>query len=81
MPYDAFAADVWSLGVCLFALLAGFFPFEEATPARDWRFSKAVKAQLNGLSNTLTIFGFYSRRCPFSAEPPPEKGQHGQGQQ
>lgn len=67
-PYDAFAADVWSLGVCLFALLAGFFPYEEASAARDWRFNKASKAQLKGLSNTRTIFGFYSRPCPFSAE-------------
>ena len=67
-PYDAFAADVWSLGVCLFALLAGFFPYEEASAARDWRFNKASKAQLKGLSNTRTIFGFYSRPCPFSDE-------------
>lgn len=28
--YDGFAADVWSLGVCLFAMLAGFFPLSEA---------------------------------------------------
>ena len=48
-PYDAFAADVWSLGVCLFALLAARFPFDEAH-VRDQRFSKAVQARRNGLS-------------------------------
>ena len=55
-PYDAFAADVWSLGVCLFALLARVFPFEEArffpgeaTPAQKC-FRYAVEARLNGLS-------------------------------
>jgi serine/threonine protein kinase len=66
-PYDAFSADVWSLGVCLFALLSGFFPFEEASP-RDWRFSRALRAQMDGHSVTATIFGFYARPCPFSAE-------------
>jgi len=68
-PYDAFVADVWSLGVCLFALLAGFFPFEEAGN-RDWRFTRAAKlqAQPGGASTTRAIFAFYSRPCPFSAE-------------
>ena len=27
--YDGFCADVWSLGVCLFAIHMGFFPFEQ----------------------------------------------------
>ena len=29
--YDGFTADVWSLGVCLFAMLSGFFPLEESS--------------------------------------------------
>lgn len=28
MPYDGFLVDVWSLGVCLFVMCAGFFPVE-----------------------------------------------------
>lgn len=35
--YDAFAADAWSLSICLFAMCCGFFPFELAQD-RDWRF-------------------------------------------
>ena len=67
LPYAGFAADLWSLGVCLFALLAGFFPFEEAS-TRDWRFVKAEKAQRDRTSVTVAIFGFYGRTCPFSSD-------------
>ena len=28
--YDGFAADVWSCGICLFAMLSGFFPLDGA---------------------------------------------------
>ena len=49
--YDGFAADVWSLGICLFALTVGFFPFEAATArttdavGADYRFQRAAIAQ------------------------------------
>jgi len=60
--YDGFAADVWSLGVSLFAMLSGFFPLDEASP-KDWRYTKLMRAQQLGLSTTVTVFGWYKRTC------------------
>ena len=42
--YSAYAADIWSLGICLFGLNAGRFPFERARPS-DPRFNAIVKWQ------------------------------------
>ena len=47
LPYDGFAADRWSLGILLFAMLAGFFPIEEATQ-QDWRFARLALLQIGG---------------------------------
>jgi len=66
VPYDGYPADIYSLGVCLFALLTGFFPLEEACP-RDWRFEKLARCQLAGRSTTQKVFEFYRRPCPLSA--------------
>ena len=67
--YDAYAADVWSLGICLFAMCAGFFPLDQASAA-DWRFERLRGAldTAQRVSLAHTIFGFYDRRCTFSAE-------------
>lgn len=67
LGYSGEAADVWSLGICLFAMLAGFFPLDEAAGA-DWRYAKAQKVVDAGGSITQCIFGLYSRPCPLSAE-------------
>lgn len=58
--YDGYAADMWSLGVCLFAMLSGFFPLDEATP-NDWRFGKMVESQLSSRSTTAAIYSWYKR--------------------
>lgn len=58
--YDGFAADMWSLGVCLFAMLSGFFPLDEAAP-RDWRFNALLNAQRQGRSTVATVYQFYKR--------------------
>ena len=46
---DGFAADVWSLGVCLFAAATTRFPFEEAS-MNDPRFRAYLKAAEAGRS-------------------------------
>merc|ERR550514_1318878 len=54
--YDGFPTDVWSCGICLFAMLAGFFPLDEASGA-DWRFERVKMAASAHSSVTHTIFG------------------------
>ena len=58
--YDGFAADVWSLGVCLFAMVSGFFPLDEATP-KDWRHAKLLEHQAKGRSTVKSVYGWYKR--------------------
>ena len=66
--YFAEAADVWSLGVCLFSLAFGFFPLDVAHPA-DWRFGAVLEAQAAGQPTVLAIFALYQQRLPpWSAE-------------
>lgn len=64
--YGCFAADVWSLGICLFAMCAGFFPLDEATQ-RDWRFARLKYEMRCGKSAVHVIHSFYSRECSWSA--------------
>ena len=58
--YDGFAADVWSIGVSLFAMLSGFFPLDEAS-AKDWRFPKLCEAQDRRRSTTRVVYSWYRR--------------------
>ena len=67
LKYNGYAADCWCLGVCLFGLVAGFFPVDEAS-TRDWRFNQVAQLQhLDPTSSTCAaIFGFYQRTCTFT---------------
>lgn len=65
--YDGFAADIWSCGICLFAMVGGFFPLDEAG-ASDWRFNSIVSASDQGMSVAQTVYGFYNRDCNLSLE-------------
>ena len=58
--YDGFAADMWSLGVCLFAMLSGFFPLNEASN-NDWRFAKLAEGQRSKVSTVASVYGWYKR--------------------
>jgi len=60
--YDGFLADVWSLGVCLFAMLSGFFPLDEASK-NDWRYGKLVEQQSKGRSTVKSVYAWYKRSC------------------
>jgi len=67
-PYSTTAADVWSLGVCLFALVTGYWPLKEAIGS-DWRFTKLREAQASGTSSCAAIFSWYKRSVAgFSAD-------------
>jgi len=53
--------------VCLFAMVAGFFPLDEASSA-DWRFERVQLALESRGSLTLTVYGFYQRSCELSPD-------------
>jgi hypothetical protein len=55
------------MGVCIFAMVAGFFPLDEAGSS-DWRFCRLLEAQARGGSTCEEIFSLYRRPCPFSAD-------------
>jgi serine/threonine protein kinase len=45
IAYDARKADMWSLGVCIFALVHQTFPFKRACN-EDWRYAAHARAQI-----------------------------------
>jgi serine/threonine protein kinase len=66
IQHDMFLADVWSLGVVLFAMVAGFF-FVDTAADYDPRFVIARQAQQAGLSTVAAIFAMHKRPNPLSA--------------
>jgi len=65
--YDGYAADMWSLGVSIFAMLSGFFPLDEAT-MNDWRYPKLLEQQRRGQSTIATVYQWYKRPLHLSPE-------------
>lgn len=54
IPYDGFAADIWSLGVCLFCLYSNLFLFEK--PHISDPHYKAFEMSGSKISNYLTYY-------------------------
>ena len=49
--YDGMAADVWSCGIILFVLMAGYLPFDDANLMRLYKLVNSV--------NTLIFWFLY----------------------
>lgn len=62
--YDGVASDLWSTNICLFAMCAGFFPYEEACH-KDWRFRRLYNTTTQLVSD---IYALYNRECTLSAD-------------
>jgi len=72
--YDAYAADVWSLGVCLFTMLTNTMPLDRALPGADrgvadadWRFDLLLQCERAGTSYVVQLLENYGRSCGLSA--------------
>ena len=63
-PHNPLAADVWALGVCLFTMCAGFFPFLKALMEEDpRRFGCAQAAQAEGRSTVRAMHELFRREA------------------
>ena len=58
-PYDGFEADMYSLGVMLFTMIAGFFPCTKEAVPSDRGYETMQVAQENDESSARAIFALY----------------------
>jgi len=55
VPYEGTSADAWSLAVCLFVMVCGFYPLSEQP--RAWHYQHLARKQTQGISATTAICG------------------------
>lgn len=63
--YNPFRADVYSLGICAFGMLAGFYPFERAS--EDDAVYSALRAQGETSVVVASVFAAYDQKSHASA--------------
>ncbi len=64
--FDGIKADLWSMGVCIFAYINGYFPIQAADLSTD--FMQRISAvQRRGHSTTRFIYNHYGMPCTISA--------------
>ena len=63
--FDGFKADVWALGVCLFAMVVGYFPVEVAKRSNK-KLQIIAEAQERDENGILALFVYLSRPCKLS---------------
>lgn len=52
---DGYKCDIWSLGICLSAMICGFFPFRQAL-REDWRYDVFYKNEKDGINSIFVSY-------------------------
>ena len=63
--FDGIKADLWSMGICIFTLINGYFPFQVAGSTND-PFQRIETALKRGESATRSIYEHYCTPCTIS---------------